>query len=72
MALTDSKARSVATQPLIDLFRQLPNDAREKDRVAAAVGTLASRDDHFEQVADLVRDPRHGATARTCSGPSAT
>jgi hypothetical protein len=58
-SLTDPKARSVATQPLTDLFRELSNDAWEKDRVAAAVGTLA-RDDHFEQVADLVRDPRHG------------
>jgi hypothetical protein len=58
-ALTEAKARSVATQPLLDLFRDLPSDAWEKDRVAAAVGTLA-RDDHFEQVADLVRDPRHG------------
>lgn len=57
-ALTDPKARSVATQPLIDLFRELSNDAWEKDRVAAAVGTLA-RDDHFEQVAELVRDCRH-------------
>ncbi len=27
--------------------------------MAAAVGTLA-RDDHFERVAELVRDPRHG------------
>lgn len=58
-ALTDPKARPVATQPLIDLLRQLPNDAWEKDRVAAAVGTLA-RDGHFGQVAELVRDPRHG------------
>jgi HEAT repeat protein len=59
MALTERKARSVATQPLIDLFARLPNTAWEKDRVAAAVGTLA-RDDHFEQVAALIRDPRHG------------
>jgi hypothetical protein len=59
MALTDPKARSVATQPLLDLFRGLPAGAEEKDRVAAALSTLA-RDQHFEQVADLVRDPRHG------------
>jgi HEAT repeat protein len=58
-ALTDVKARPVATQPLLDLFRELPNDAWEKDRVAAALGTLA-RDDHFEQVAELVRNPDHG------------
>jgi hypothetical protein len=58
-ALTEAKARSVATQPLLDLFRELPPDAWEKDRVAAAVGTLA-RGDHFEQVAELIRDPRHG------------
>ena len=58
-ALTDVKARPVATQPLLDLFRELPNDAWEKDRVAAALGTLA-RDDHFEQVAELVRNPGHG------------
>lgn len=57
-ALTEVKARSVATQPLLDLFRGLPPEAWEKDRVAAAVGTLA-RDEHFEQVAELVRDPRH-------------
>ena len=60
MALTDVKARPVATQPLLDLFRQLPDtNALEKDRVAAALGTLA-RDKQFEQVAELVRDPRHG------------
>lgn len=58
-ALTEAKARSVATQPMLDLFRDLPTDAWEKDRVAAAVGTLA-RDDHFEQIAELLRDPRHG------------
>lgn len=58
-ALTDPKARAVAAQPLLDLFRELPASAREKDRVAAAVGTLA-RDAHFEQVAELVRDERHG------------
>lgn len=58
-ALTDPKARTVATLPLIDLFDRLPNDAREKGRVAAAVGTLA-RDAHFEQMARLARDPRHG------------
>lgn len=57
-ALAEARARSVATQPLLDLFRDLPVDAWEKDRVAAAVGTLA-RDDHFEQVAELVRDARH-------------
>jgi hypothetical protein len=57
--LTDPKARSVAAQPLLDLFRHLPPEAEEKDRVAAAVGTLA-RDDHFEQIAELVCDPRHG------------
>ena len=71
IALTDAKARSVATQPLLDLFRELPAGAEEKDRVAAALSTLA-RDQHFEQVADLVRDPRHGTFAATCSGPSAT
>ena len=58
-ALTEVKARPVAAQPLLDLFRELPNDAWEKDPVAAAVGTLA-RDEHFEQVAELIRDPRHG------------
>lgn len=57
-ALTEAKARSLATQALLDLFRELPSDAWEKDRVAAAVGTLA-RDAHFEQVAELIRDPRH-------------
>jgi hypothetical protein len=56
-ALTDPKARAVATQPLLDLFRVLPEEAREKDRVAAALGTLA-RD--FEPLAELVRDARHG------------
>jgi hypothetical protein len=59
MALTDRKARAVATRPLLDLFAALPDDAEEKDRVAAALGTLA-RDDHFTEVAELVRDPRHG------------
>jgi hypothetical protein len=58
-ALADPKARSVATPPLLDLFKALPEDAREKDRVAAAVGTLA-RDPYFEPLAELVRDPRHG------------
>jgi len=59
MALTDPKARAVAAQPLLDLFAALPPEADEKDRVAAAAGTLA-RDPHFEQVAALVRDPAHG------------
>ena len=60
MTLTDPKARSVATQPLLDLFRELTaTNNVEKDRVAAALGTLA-RDEEFEQVAELVRDPRHG------------
>ncbi len=60
MTLTDPKARSVATQPLLDLFRELTETNNvEKDRVAAALGTLA-RDEQFEQVAELVRDPRHG------------
>jgi HEAT repeat protein len=58
-ALSEPRARPVATQPLLDLFRDLPADAWEKDRVAAAVGTLA-RDEHFEQVAELVRGSRHG------------
>lgn len=59
IALTDAKARSGATQPLLHLFRRLPNSSLDKDRVAAALGTLA-RDDHFEQVAELARDSRHG------------
>jgi len=58
-ALTDTKARSVATQPLLDLFSELPAGAREKDRVANALATLA-RDPHFERTAGLIRDPRHG------------
>jgi hypothetical protein len=57
-ALTDTKARSVATEPLLDLFSELPAGAREKDRVANALATLA-RDRHFEQIAELIRDPRH-------------
>ena len=59
MALTDQKARAVAAQPLLDLFAALPPEADEKDRVAAAAGTLA-RDPQFEQVAALVRDRAHG------------
>ena len=58
-ALSDRKARPVAAQPLLDLFRSMPDDPLVKDRVAAAVGTLA-RDNEFEQIADCIRDPRHG------------
>ncbi len=59
IALTDRRARPVAAQPVLDLFAALPPEAEEKDRVAAAAGSLA-RDAQFEHVAALVRDPAHG------------
>ena len=59
VALTDPKARRVAAQPILDLFAALPSGAEEKDRVAAAAATLA-RDEQFEQVAALARDPAQG------------
>lgn len=73
-ALTDSRARRPATGPLIERFRELkspdlngtgkPSEElgarrRLKDSLASALGTLA-RDDHFKDVAELIRDPGHG------------
>jgi hypothetical protein len=71
MALTDIRARKLAAAQLIERFRQLKSsdmgvdhpelgDRRFlKDRLGCAVGTLA-RDEHFEEVAALIRDPAHG------------
>jgi len=74
IALTDSRARKLAAGPLLDHFRELKSsdlnggewpsedlgDRRMlKDRLANALATLA-RDEHFGEVADLIRDPAHG------------
>jgi hypothetical protein len=61
-ALNDRRFRRYATGPLIAEFRRLRGVGRQrmlKDRVAAAIATLA-RDEHFEDIAALLRDPAHG------------
>jgi len=73
-ALTDTRARKLATRPLMERFGQmtapeLNGDDRPttevgaqrmlKDRVANALATLA-RDEDFDEVAELIRDRRHG------------
>ncbi len=65
-ALTDPRVRatSIATAPIIDLFRRVTNHGgggRDglADLTARALATLA-RDEHLEDVADLVRDPQRG------------
>ncbi len=73
-ALTDARARKLAAGRLIEHFRQmkapdLNGDDRPtevvgaqralKDRLANALATLA-RDEHFDDVAELIRDPGHG------------
>ena len=72
-ALDDPRLRKQATGPLLDAFAELTDpdfngtgrpDERVarlrlmKDAIAHAIGTLA-RDEHFEQVAALLRDGRH-------------
>lgn len=74
VALTDRRYRRFATGPLLEEFRRLrspdlngedrPTEAvarkrRLKDGVANALATLA-RDEHFDEVAELIRDPVHG------------
>ena len=74
VALTDRRFRKLAPRPLIEEFRRLrspelngdewPSEEvgrqrRLKDRVANALATLA-RDEHFDDVVDLIRDPGHG------------
>ncbi|HLX21487.1 MAG TPA: hypothetical protein VKR23_15185 [Gaiellaceae bacterium] len=65
MTLTDSRARKLAAGPFIDYFRELkPSDMSGderflKDRLGCALATLA-RDEHFDEIAGLIRDPAHG------------
>jgi hypothetical protein len=73
-ALTDRRARKLAARPVLERFRQMtapelngddrPTEAvgaqrRLKDRLANALATLA-RDELFDEVAELIRDPAHG------------
>jgi hypothetical protein len=73
-ALTDRRARKLATSVLLERFRRMrspelnggdwPTEAvgeqrRLKGRLACALGTLA-RDDYFDDVVDILRDPQHG------------
>ncbi|WP_217924594.1 HEAT repeat domain-containing protein [Miltoncostaea oceani] len=65
-ALTDPRVRatSIATAPIIDLFRRVTDrggagDDGLADLTARALAILA-RDEHLEDVADLVRDPQRG------------
>lgn len=75
-ALRDTRARKLATGPLLRLFAELVGgdvdgegppptaEAGARRRLKAAVGdalaTLA-RDEHLDDVQRLVRDPRHGS-----------
>ena len=73
-ALTDPRARKLAAAPLLEHFRgmkspdlngeewpteELGSRRRLKDSLANALGTLV-RDEHFDEIAELVRDPDHG------------
>jgi len=75
MALQDTRARKVATAPLLDVFQRLVGDdfngdgpppseeaggrRRLKSAVGEALATLA-RDEHYDEIAALIRDPAHG------------
>jgi hypothetical protein len=74
VALTDRRFRKLATAPLIEHFQRLrspelnghewPSESigRQrwlKDRLANALARLA-RDEHFDDVMELIYDPRHG------------
>jgi hypothetical protein len=57
-ALNDPRARKIAAGPLVASFEQMPASI-VKDRTANTLATLA-RDDEFDEIAALIRDPKHG------------
>jgi hypothetical protein len=72
--LDDPRARKLATSPLLEEFRRMrspdlngrewPSEAvgrqrRLKTSLGNALKTLA-RDEHFDELAELIRDPAHG------------
>ncbi len=58
VALNDRRARKRATGPLIGHFR-VEQNLEVRHAMAEALATLA-RDEHFDELAELIRDPAYG------------